>query len=142
VAFCVIGGTFQTLPHEVNTTIDYTNNSSSGAFDDGHYFSLDSDWFTPPVDGYYFLDAFVSLDTRSTPPSELYIFFNVNGISSTYRRYYSLVNGGYTQLDYTMVLKLKAGDHVRVKCDPTGNSTMTMGGNSYGVVTLSGYKID
>ena len=142
VAFSVIGLTFQTLPHDVFTTIDFTYNNTSGAFDDGNYFSLDSDWFTAPSDGYYYFDAFISLDTRSNPPSEFYIAFYVNGTEETYRRYYTVSGGGYTQLDYTLPLSLKAGDHVRVECNPNTNSVTTMGGNSYGVIQFSGFKIN
>ncbi len=142
VAFSVIGGTFQTFPHDVFTTIDFTQNDAAGAFDDGSYFSLDSDWFIPPATGYYFLDAFVSLDTRSSPPTDFYIAFFVNGSEVAYRRYYSMVSGGYTQLDYTLPMKLNACDHVSVKCNPNTNNVETMGGNAYGVVEFSGFKIN
>ncbi|HEY3876366.1 MAG TPA: hypothetical protein VGM92_12900, partial [Candidatus Kapabacteria bacterium] len=104
VAFSVIGLSFQTLPHDVFTTLDFTYNNISGAFDDGSYFSLDNDWFTAPSSGYYYFDAFVTLDTRSTPPTEFYIAFFVNGTEETNRRYYTITSGTYTQLDYTLPL--------------------------------------
>ena len=141
VAFSVVGGTFQTLPHDVFTTIDFTYDNTAGGFDDSGYFSLDSDWFTAPSSGYYEFDSFISVDTRSSPPSEIYLAYFVNGSEIAYRRYYSLVNGGYTQMDYTLPLKLQAGDRVRVKCEPVTNNTTTMGGNAYGVIQFSGFKI-
>ncbi|MEP7234601.1 MAG: hypothetical protein ABI778_04825, partial [Ignavibacteriota bacterium] len=139
VAFNVIGGTFQSLVLSKNTKIDFTQNSNSGTFDDGGYFSLANDEFTAPSDGYYFFDAFVTLDNRGAT-SQVYMYFAVNTNTNAYNRFYDLYNG-YAPMHLAMPLKLVAGDKVSVQVSPDKTLT-TMGGNSYGVVRFSGFKIN
>ncbi|MDP4221663.1 MAG: hypothetical protein Q8916_05260 [Bacteroidota bacterium] len=140
VAFNVLGGTFQSLTTGVNNKIDFTQNSNSGAFDDGGNFSLANDVFTAPSDGYYYFHAIVTLDTRSQGVMQVYMYFAVNGNTSAYNRFYDLYSG-YPAMQLGMPLKLKAGDQVSLLVNPDKTVT-TMGGNSYGVVRFSGFKIN
>jgi len=140
VAFNVLGGTFQSLILSTNNKIDFTQNSNSGAFDDGGYFSLVTDDFTAPSDGYYFFEGIVTLDTRSQGVMQVYMYIAVNGNTSSYYRFYDLYSG-YPRMQLGMPLKLKAGDKVTLLVNPD-KTVSTMGGNSYGVVRFSGFKIN
>jgi len=140
VAFNVLGGTFQSLTASTNTKIDFNQNSSSGAFDDGGFFSLVNDEFTAPTDGYYFFEGIVTLDTRSQGVMQVYMYFAVNGSTSAYYRFYDLYSG-YPRMQLGMPMKLKAGDKVSLLVSPD-KTVSTMGGNSYGVVRFSGFKIN
>jgi hypothetical protein len=140
VAFNVLGGTFQSLSATTNNKIDFTQNSSSGAFDDGGYFSLANDEFTAPSDGYYYFDGIVTLDTRSQGVMQTYMYIAVNGGTSAYYRYYDLYSG-YPRMQLSMTVKLSAGDKVSLLVSPD-KAVTTMGGNSYGVVRFSGFKIN
>jgi hypothetical protein len=140
VAFNVLGGTFQSLTASTDNKIDFTQNSNSGAFDEAGNFSLANDEFTAPSDGYYDFQAIVTLDTRSAGVLQVYLTFAVNGNTSAYLRFYDLYSG-YPAMQLSMPLKLKAGDKVSLLANP-GKTVSTMGGNSYGVVRFSGFKIN
>ncbi|NJM14613.1 MAG: hypothetical protein HC896_03840 [Bacteroidales bacterium] len=139
--FNVIGGTFQTLPIDTKTKIDFTTDNNSGCFNDGNNFSLDNDEYTAPDAGVYFFESFLIIDTRSDPPGNVYVYLNVNGSNSVYQRFYSFVDGGRTILRLNMSLKLEQGDVVSLWAEPTINTTNTMGGNAWGNVRMSGFKV-
>ena len=139
VSFNVTGGTFQTLTKNVYQKIDFTANSGNGDFDDGGYFSLATDEFTAPTAGYYFFSGMVTVDSRTAGLPDVYLSFAINGIASAYNRFYS-VPASYPLLEMSMPLKLQAGDKVSLQISPGANMS-TMGGNSYGVVRFSGFKI-
>jgi hypothetical protein len=140
VAFNVLGGTFQSLTYSTNNKIDFNQNSNSGAFDDGNFFSLANDEFTAPSDGYYYFEGIVTVDTRSSGVIQCYMYIAVNGNTSSYYRFYDLYSG-YPRMQLGMPLKLKAGDKVTLLVSPD-KTVSTMGGNSYGVVRFSGFKIN
>ena len=142
-AFNVLSVTFQNLAVDVVSKIDFTyGGTSGGAFIENNVFSLDTDEYTVPEDGIYFFEAVVTLDTRSNPPSGFFLYYSVDGYTGIYQRFYSFVDDGYTVLRLNMTLKLSAGDKVSLLAKPTGNATSTMGGNSYGVVRWSGFKVN
>lgn len=142
-AFNVISGTFQSLAVDVNTKIDFTYASGgAGTFIENGVFSLDTDEYTAPEDGVYFFEALVTIDTRSNSPGNFYLYYSVNGNNGAYQRFYSFLDGDYTIMRLNMTLNLTAGDKVSLLAKPTTNATSTMGGNSYGVVRWSGFKIN
>ena len=142
-AFNVLSVTFQSLAADVNTMIDFTYaGGGAGTFIENNVFSLDTDEYTVPEDGVYFFEALVTIDTRSNSPSNFYLYYSVNGSAGTYQRFYSLEDGGYTVMRLNMTLNLSGGDKVSLVAKPRTNATSTMGGNSYGVVRWSGFKVN
>lgn len=142
-AFNVIGLTFQDLPDGELTTIDFTYaDGASGTFIENGIFSLDTDEYTVPEDGVYFFEALLIIDTRSYPPVNLMMYYAVNGSTEASQRYYTFMEGGRTVLRLNMTLKLTAGDKISLQAQSYGNPTNTMGGNAYGNVRWSGFKVN
>ncbi len=139
-AFNVLSLVFQTLTKSVYQKIDFTVNNSAGGFDDGGNFSLANDEFTAPSDGDYSFSAMVTLDTRNVTPNDIYLSLAVNASTNIYNRFYSVV-AGYPLLQVDMPIQLHAGDKVSLQISPNAAAISTMGGNSYGVVRFSGFKI-
>ena len=140
-AFNVISLVFQDLPAGVNTKIDFTyGDGPAGTFIDGNTFSLDNDEYIAPAPGFYFFESLVTIDTRSNPPSGASISYQINESGATYQRYYNFVDP-YSIMRLNMTLKLEKGDTVSLYVQPGSQPTSTMGGNSYGVVRWSGFKV-
>ncbi|SMO65517.1 hypothetical protein SAMN06265379_104110 [Saccharicrinis carchari] len=141
-AFNVVGMTFQNLPADEGTTIDFTDgNGLAGTFIENNVYSLDDDEYTAPADGSYFFEAFVTIDTRSNPPADFYIYYSVNGSSRARLRNYTFMNG-YTKVSLNTTLQLQTGDKVSLGVKPTENGTITMGANAFGTVRMTGFKIN
>ncbi len=140
-AFNVISLVFQNLPAGVDTKIDFTyGDGTAGTFIDGNTFSLSNDEYTAPASGFYFFESLVTLDTRSNPPSGASMTYMVNGSGSIYQRYYDFTDP-YSFMRLNMTVKLTKGDVVSLNVQLSSQSTTTMGGNSYGVVRWSGFKV-
>ena len=141
-AFNVVGLTFQDLPSGEITTIDFTSGTGSGGtFIKNNVFSLDQDEYTAPEDGVYFFEAFVTIDNRSNPPEDFYLYYYVNGSSRAYLRNYN-VPAGYPKISFNTTLDLNKGDKVSLRAEANIDGINTMGANANGTVRMTGFKVD
>jgi len=142
-AFNVIGGTFQDLPADETTTINFTDSyDDAGSFIENNVFSLDADEYTAPEKGIYFFESVVTIDTRSNPPERFWLYYYVNGFSAAKLRYYAFDDGDNTGTRFNTTLRLEEGDKVTLRAKPFTNPTSTLGGNSSGVVRMTGFKVE
>ena len=141
-AFNVIGLTFQDLPANETTTIDFTDGGGTGGtFIKNNVFSLDQDEYTAPEDGVYYFEAFVTIDNRGNGNQDFYLYYYVNGSSTAYLRIYNIADG-YPKASFNTTLNLQKGDRVSLRANPGINNVDTMGGNAYGTVRLTGFKVE
>ena len=142
-AFNVIGRTFQDLPADETTTIDFTAAfNNAGSYIENDVFSLDADEYTAPEKGIYFFESVVTIDTRSNPPERFWLYYYVNGASVARLRYYAFDEGDNTGTRFNTSLRLEEGDKVTLRVKPFTNPTSTLGGNSTGVVRMTGFKVE
>lgn len=141
-AFNVIGSTFQDLPAGETTTINFTDAyGSADSFIENGVYSLDNDEYTVPEDGIYFFEAFVTIDTRSNPPGNLFLYYTIDGTNAASHRQYSF-HDGYTTVRFNTSLRLEKGSKVSLSANPTTNPTTTMGANASGTVRMTGFKVE
>ncbi len=142
-AFNVNGGTFQDLPKDEITIIDFTDEGGSGgAFIKNDVFSFDRNEYTAPEDGVYFFEAYVTVDNRGNPTNNsFYLYYYVNGYARATLRTYQLLDG-YPKITFNTTLDLKKGDKVTLRAKAGSNGIDTMGGNSTGTVRMTGFKVE